>query len=152
MVWVTWYKHKCTTPVPTYLGLSYLNMTKVEKNRVIQIDIIHFENKIIWAEMGDAPLITDTLFWFGTNIQWLWDGLKPRYSILILMLSEQLAEHGDIHCWYVEIQQWFKSHGININAPPHLNMNKLEKNKSDPNWYYQIEKQNNMHQPHDISW
>ena len=34
------------------------------------------------------------------------------------MLSKQLAEHGDIHCWYAETQQWFKARAININALP----------------------------------
>ena len=26
------------------------------------------------------------------------------------------AKHGEVYCWYVETQQWFKSHGISINA------------------------------------
>ena len=50
--------------------------------------------------------------------------------------QKQLAKHGDNHCWYPEMQQWFDSHGISINALPlfqyrldcpHLNMNKVEK-------------------------
>ena len=32
---------------------------------------------------------------------------KPSYSKLTLMSSKQLAEHGDNHCWYVEMQEWF---------------------------------------------
>ena len=60
-----------------------------------------------------------------------------RYSRLTLM-SSKLAECGDIHCWYVETQQWFELHGININVLPplqysldcpHLNMNKMEKDR-----------------------
>ena len=44
----------------------------------------------------------------------------PRSKVLPIafMSSKQLAEHGDIHCWYAEMQQWIKSHGISINAQP----------------------------------
>ena len=35
-----------------------------------------------------------------------------------VMSSKQVLEHGVIHCLYAETQQWFKSLGININAPP----------------------------------
>ena len=54
------------------------------------------------------------------------------------MSSGQLAENGDIHCWYAEMQQWFESHAMSINALPpfqysldcpHLNMTKVEKNR-----------------------
>ena len=54
------------------------------------------------------------------------------------MLSEQLVDHKDNHCWYAEMQQWFESHGIGINALPlfhyhldcsHLNMDKVEKSR-----------------------
>ena len=60
------------------------------------------------------------------------------------MSSRQLAKNGDIHCWYVKMQQWFKSHGISINALspfqysldcPHLN-DQSGKEKSDANRYY----------------
>ena len=34
------------------------------------------------------------------------------------MSSRQLAENGDIHCWYAEMQQWFESQGMSINALP----------------------------------
>ena len=53
------------------------------------------------------------------------------------MSSRQLAENGDIYCWYGEMQQWFESHGMSIDALPpfhysldcpHLNMTKVEKN------------------------
>ena len=53
-------------------------------------------------------------------------------------MSSQLAENGDIHCWYAEMQQWFESHGMSVNALspsqysldcPHLNMTKVEKNR-----------------------
>ena len=37
---------------------------------------------------------------------------------LALMSSRQLAENGDIHCWYAEMQQWFETHGMSINALP----------------------------------
>ena len=52
------------------------------------------------------------------------------------MLSRQL--NGDIHCWYAEMQQWFESRGMSMNALrpfqysldcPHLNMTKVEKNR-----------------------
>ena len=29
-----------------------------------------------------------------------------------------IAEHEEIHCQYAEMQEWFESHGIRINAPP----------------------------------
>ena len=54
------------------------------------------------------------------------------------MSSRQLAENGDIHCWYAEMQQWFGSHGMSINAlspfqysldSPRLNMTKVEKHR-----------------------
>ena len=43
---------------------------------------------------------------------------KRRYPSLALMSSRQLAENGDIHCWYAEMQQCFESHGMSINALP----------------------------------
>ena len=54
------------------------------------------------------------------------------------MSSKQLAEHGDIRCWYAEMQQRFMPHGISINALaplqysldcPHLNMRNVEKKR-----------------------
>ena len=63
---------------------------------------------IIWAEMGVAPKITEVLFRSVTCIQGLWGLPKGRYSRLTLLSSRQLAEHGDIHCWYAEMQQWFE--------------------------------------------
>ena len=45
---------------------------------------------------------------------------------------------GDIHGWYAEMQQWFESQGISINALPpfqysfncpHKNITKAEKNR-----------------------
>ena len=54
------------------------------------------------------------------------------------MSSRQMADNGDIHCWYAEMQKWFESHGISINALPlfqyilvcpHLNMTKMEKHR-----------------------
>ena len=54
------------------------------------------------------------------------------------MPSQQISEHGDIHCFYAEIHKWFESHDININAlpplqhslgVPRLNMFKVEKNR-----------------------
>ena len=54
------------------------------------------------------------------------------------MPSEPLAEHGDNHRWYAEMQEWFHSHGINIDTQPpfqysldcpHLNITKGEKNE-----------------------
>ena len=73
-----------------------------------------------------------------TFIQRLWELPKRRYPRLALMSSRQLSENGDIHCWYAEMQQWFESHGMSINALPpfqysldcpHLNMTKVEKNR-----------------------
>ena len=32
------------------------------------------------------------------------------------MPLKDLAEDGDNHCWYAQIQEWFESHGICINA------------------------------------
>ena len=62
--------------------------------------------------------------------------LVSRYWRLAHMSSKQLAEHGDIHCWYAETQQWFESHGISINALPQfqysmdcVNMTRVEKNR-----------------------
>ena len=34
------------------------------------------------------------------------------------MSSKEFAKQGDILCWYVEMQSWFQSYGININAVP----------------------------------
>ena len=88
--------------------------------------------------MGAAPIITEALVRSMTAIQRLWKLLKGRYSRLALTSSRQLAEHGDTHCWYAEMQQWFESHGISIHALPpfqysldypHLNMTKVEKNR-----------------------
>ena len=66
---------------------------------------------IIRAEMGAAPIIIKALFQSVISIQQFWEIPKQRYST-----SKQIAEHGDIHCWYAETQQWFKLHGISINA------------------------------------
>ena len=68
--------------------------------------------------MEVAPIITEALFQRVTCIQCLWELPKGRYSRLALMSSRQLAEHGDIHYWYVEMQQRFESHGISIDALP----------------------------------
>ena len=73
-----------------------------------------------------------------TFIQQFWELPKRRYPMLALMSSRQLVENGDVHCWYAEMQQWFESHGMSINAlppfqysldSPHLNMTKVEKNR-----------------------
>ena len=58
---------------------------------------------IIRAEMGAAPIITEALFRSMTCIQCLWKLPKQRYPMLALMSSRQLAENGDIHCWYAEM-------------------------------------------------
>ena len=90
------------------------------------------------AEMGAALLTIEALFQSVTCIQRFWELSKWRYSRLTLMSSKQLAEHGDLHCWYVEIQQWFESYGINANSLPpfqynldcpHLHITKMEKNR-----------------------
>ena len=61
-----------------------------------------------------------------------------HYSRLA-MSSNELAEHGDIHRWYAETQQWFESYGIiknvlpqfqNILDCPHLNMTKMKENRA----------------------
>ena len=78
---------------------------------------------IIQTEMGAAPIIIVALFQLITCIQWFWELPKGRYSRLALMSSRQLAENGDIHCWYAEMQQSSESHGISINPlPPHSNI------------------------------
>ena len=56
----------------------------------------------------------------------------------LFLSSKQLVKHGHIQCWHPETQLWFNSNGISINALtlfqyrlncPHLNMNKVEKNR-----------------------
>ena len=88
--------------------------------------------------MGAAPTIIEALFQSVTCIQWFWELPKQRYSRLALMSSKQPVEHGDIHCWYGEMQHWFESHGISVKALslfqysldcPHLNMTKMESNR-----------------------
>ena len=83
-----------------------------------------------------------------TYIQRLWELPKRRYSRLALMLSRKLTEHKNIHGWYAEMQQWFESHGISINALPpfqysldypHLNMTKVEKNRVIRNYIINFE-------------
>ena len=48
--WLTSYAININAlPVPQYsLDCPYVNMSKVEKNRVIQIDIMNLENHIAW--------------------------------------------------------------------------------------------------------
>ncbi len=93
---------------------------------------------IVRAEMGAAPIAVEALLRSVTNIQRIWKLPKERYPRLALMSSLQLTAHGDTHCWYAEMQEWFLSHGMNINALPpfqysldcpHLNMTKTEKNR-----------------------
>ena len=60
---------------------------------------------IIWAEMVAALFFIEGVFPSVACIQRLWELLKGRYSRLALMSSKQLAEHGDIHCWYAEMQE-----------------------------------------------
>ena len=66
MVWFTWHKHKCTTPIPIQHGLSPSNMIKEEKNIVIRTDIVKLENKITWVipttSIGKKMTHYETLF------------------------------------------------------------------------------------------
>ena len=89
---------------------------------------------IIRAKMGTASIITEALFQSMACIQSLWEIPKSSQGWQLCHQDNWL----NIHCWYVEMQQWFESHSISINALtpfqysldcPHLNMTKLEKNK-----------------------
>ena len=52
MVQVTWHKHKGIVKQFRYsLGCPHLNMTKVEKDRVIQANVINLENKLVWINL-----------------------------------------------------------------------------------------------------
>ena len=73
---------------------------------------------IIQIEMGTDPIVIQASFRSMTYIQLLWEFPTRRYSMLALMSSKLLAEHGDIHCWYVVMKQWFESYGISINTLP----------------------------------
>ena len=46
------------------------------------------------------------------SIHQIWEVPKERYSILVLMLLKQLAEHADNHCWHAKVQEWIQSHGL----------------------------------------
>ena len=73
---------------------------------------------IVRAERGAAPIAIKALLQLVTNIQYVWKHPKERYPRLTLMSSLQPIEHGDTHYWYAEMQEWFHSHGMNINALP----------------------------------
>ena len=109
---------------------------------------------IIHAEMGATSVLIEALFLLVTYIQQLLMLSKGRYSKSACTSSRQLAEHGDIHCWYAEMQLWFTSHGISINALSlfqycldcsHLNMIKVEDQSKSG-------EQDNMDHSPNITW
>ena len=53
---VIWHKYRCTAQIPIYLGYPHLNMTKVEKNRRIQTDIMKLINEKTWIIPQKGPL------------------------------------------------------------------------------------------------
>ena len=61
----------------------------------------------IWAVMGAAPIVSPSIWPVSLRL----DVPKERYSILVLMLLKQLAEHADNHCWNAKVQEWIQSHG-----------------------------------------
>ena len=87
-------------------------------------------HEIVWAEMGAAPILIEALLRSVACIQRLWKLHKRRYSMTI-MSSKQPTEHGDIHCWYAKMQQWFESHGMSINALPLLQYSLESPSKQD---------------------
>ena len=52
---------------------------------------------VIRAENYAASILTEALLQSATIIQWLWELIVGPH-----------VEHGDIHCWYAEMQQWFE--------------------------------------------
>ena len=68
--------------------------------------------------MGAAPLVIKAIFSSVTSIQETWVIPKQRYSKWALLSLQQLSEHEYNHCLYVEMQEYFQSQGINLNAVP----------------------------------
>ena len=66
--------------------------------------------------MGVMPIMAEALFQLVTDIQWILELQSQRYSILILMPSQQLAEDVANQLQYPEMEENFQSPGIYINA------------------------------------
>lgn len=73
---------------------------------------------IVRAELGAAPVVVEALFQAVTFMHRIWELPHERYPRLALMSSKRLAEDGDTHCWYAEMQSWFGRHGLQIDALP----------------------------------
>ena len=89
---------------------------------------------LILVEMEATPSIHRCIILISDRYPTPLERPKQRYSKLVLLSSKPLSEHGENHCWYAEIQQWFKSHSISINALPYhcySNYNLIQKSAPD---------------------